>query len=212
MPTPPEPGESRQREVLEPIRVIRHRSTDALAELFRELTEDPPAAAPATPRAPSVRDAGPPRPGPATRRRRAAVAAGAAPAATVPAVLPGRRRAAVAGGILAAALAGFGGALLLPDRGDATATPPPSTPAGPSAPVTSDRTGILREGDIGPEVSELQRRLGRIPDVYDARAADGRYDSALTEAVARFQLWYGVRGDETGVYGDDTRRELEART
>jgi hypothetical protein len=30
--------------------------------------------------------------------------------------------------------------------------------------------------------------------------------------VARFQLWYGIRGDESGVYGDDTRRDLESRT
>ncbi|MGW0584270.1 peptidoglycan-binding protein, partial [Streptomyces sp. NPDC002920] len=27
-----------------------------------------------------------------------------------------------------------------------------------------------------------------------------------------FQLWYGIRGDEDGVYGDDTRQALESRT
>ncbi|MFI8192581.1 peptidoglycan-binding domain-containing protein [Streptomyces sp. NPDC085946] len=61
-------------------------------------------------------------------------------------------------------------------------------------------------------MAELQRRLLRVPDVYANGSADGRYDAALTAAVARFQLWYGVRGDETGVYGDDTRRALESRT
>ncbi|MYV43106.1 peptidoglycan-binding protein, partial [Streptomyces sp. SID1328] len=64
----------------------------------------------------------------------------------------------------------------------------------------------------GPEVTELRRRLLRIPDVFRDGSATGPYDAPLTEAVARFQLWYGIRGDETGVYGDDTRRDLESRT
>ncbi|MBO7937385.1 peptidoglycan-binding protein, partial [Streptomyces sp. S9] len=67
-------------------------------------------------------------------------------------------------------------------------------------------------GDSGPEVTDLQQRLLRIPNVYDGGGTDGRYDTVLTEAVARFQLWYGIRGDEDGVYGDDTREALEART
>ncbi|KPI27253.1 hypothetical protein OV320_5301 [Actinobacteria bacterium OV320] len=44
MPTPDEPGKPHERPVLEPIRVLRPRNTDALAELFREmaeLTQDP---------------------------------------------------------------------------------------------------------------------------------------------------------------------------
>ncbi|MGQ4365844.1 peptidoglycan-binding protein, partial [Streptomyces sp. SAS_272] len=41
MPTPEEPGQPHDRQVLEPIRVLRPRNTDALAELFREMTEDP---------------------------------------------------------------------------------------------------------------------------------------------------------------------------
>ncbi len=48
--------------------------------------------------------------------------------------------------------------------------------------------------------------------VYDGSGTRGSYDAALTEAVARFQLWYGIRGDETGVYGDDTRAAPESRT
>ncbi len=48
--------------------------------------------------------------------------------------------------------------------------------------------------------------------MYDGSGTRGSYDAALTEAVARFQLWYGIRGDETGVYGDDTRAAPESRT
>ncbi|MGW1273501.1 peptidoglycan-binding domain-containing protein, partial [Streptomyces sp. NPDC002491] len=84
--------------------------------------------------------------------------------------------------------------------------------AAASASADPDGAGTLREGDSGPAVTELQQRLRRIPNVYDGGSTDGRYGSVLTEAVARFQLWYGIRGDETGVYGDDTRRDLESRT
>ncbi|MGW0841849.1 peptidoglycan-binding protein [Streptomyces sp. NPDC002787] len=134
----------------------------------------------------------------------------------------GLKRAAVVVGVGAAALIGFGAALLLPG-GDTekearavTPTPTPSAPAA-SAPaqnddVDPDGPGTLREGDSGPEVSELQQRLLRIPNVYDNGSTSGEYDVVLKEAVARFQLWYGIRGDETGVYGNDTRQDLESRT
>ncbi|MFF7214579.1 peptidoglycan-binding protein [Streptomyces sp. NPDC008238] len=91
----------------------------------------------------------------------------------------------------------------------ATGTP---TAAAPGSPGTGARRGVLREGDTGPAVSELQTRLLRIPDVYTGGAVDGRFDGRLTAAVARFQVWYGVRGDESGEYGDATRRDLESRT
>ncbi|MGJ5830279.1 peptidoglycan-binding domain-containing protein [Streptomyces ossamyceticus] len=137
----------------------------------------------------------------------------------------GLKRAAVVVGVGAAALLGFGAALLLPGgetRPEARpTTPTPSAPAAdapaPSAPARDaaadpDGPGTLREGDSGPEVSELQQRLRRIPNVYDNGPTSGEYDVVLREAVARFQLWYGIRGDETGVYGDDTRKDLESRT
>ncbi|MDX3615621.1 peptidoglycan-binding domain-containing protein [Streptomyces europaeiscabiei] len=134
----------------------------------------------------------------------------------------GLKRAAVVVGIGAAALLGFGAALLLPggdtEKEARTVTPTPT----PSAPVTSapagnagvdpDGPGTLREGDSGPQVAELQQRLLRIPNVYDNGSTSGQYDGVLKEAVARFQLWYGIRGDETGVYGNDTRQDLESRT
>ncbi|MFE7933538.1 peptidoglycan-binding protein, partial [Streptomyces sp. NPDC057456] len=132
----------------------------------------------------------------------------------------GVRRGAIAVGVCAAALVGFAGALLLlPGRGgEAAAQTPPPTAAPPTPAATAsasadpDGAGTLREGDSGTEVTDLQQRLLRIPNVYDGGPTDGRYDTVLTEAVARFQLWYGIRGDESGVYGDDTRRDLESRT
>ncbi|MFD7137098.1 peptidoglycan-binding protein [Streptomyces sp. NPDC059894] len=220
MPTPAEPGrppdrpegpESPDRPVLEPIRVLRPRNTDALAELFREMTED----------------AGPYDDVPLPDGRSAAEARTRELPPVGEGGPPGRRgarphRAAVASAVvLAAALAGFACALLLPDRDSgatartlpATVPAPATTPAGgPAATSDPDGPGTLREGDTGPEVTDLQQRLRRIPDVYDDGPTDGRYGTVLTEAVARFQLWYGVRGDETGVYGDDTRRDLESRT
>ncbi|MER6956706.1 MULTISPECIES: peptidoglycan-binding domain-containing protein [unclassified Streptomyces] len=219
MPTPEEPGKPHERPVLEPIRVLRPRNTDALAELFREMTEDATGSyeavpvpreplgnedvtqqlPPVTDRDDRLRRERRPRSGRASGPPRAAVAAVA---------------------VLGAALVGFACALLLPGRGnEAAAQTQPSTPAAAptvSAPATAsadpDGAGTLREGDSGPEVTDLQQRLLRIPNVYDNGPTDGRYDTVLTEAVARFQLWYGIRGDETGVYGDDTRRDLESRT
>ncbi|MFI1505411.1 peptidoglycan-binding protein [Streptomyces sp. NPDC020597] len=237
MPTPEEPGQPHDRQVLEPIRVLRPRNTDALAELFREMTEDPaddyeavplPAGAPgggaATRELPPAQAVG----ARAGRARRPATARGARPApgrGPARAARPAPRRAdgpprvAVAAvAVLAAVLVGFAGALLLSGRegGAAAAAQPPASAPTPSAAASAsadpDGAGTLREGDSGPAVTELQQRLRRIPDVYGGGPTDGRYGSVLTEAVARFQLWYGIRGDETGVYGDDTRRDLESRT
>lgn len=133
----------------------------------------------------------------------------------------GPKRASVVVGVGAAALIGFGAALLLPGGDKDTVAGPTSTPS-PTAPDTTapapddgvdpDGPGTLREGDRGPEVSELQKRLRRIPNIYDNGSTSGEYDVVLREAVARFQLWYGIRGDETGVYGNDTREDLESRT
>jgi hypothetical protein len=130
----------------------------------------------------------------------------------------GLRRAAITVAVVAAALTGFALALLVPraDQDDmsraggaANSSTAPATPAGAADP---DGAGTLREGDSGPEVTALQRRLLAVPNVYDHGATNGTYDAALTVAVARFQVWYGIRGDESGVYGDDTRADLESRT
>ncbi|PBC66079.1 hypothetical protein BKI49_00145 (plasmid) [Streptomyces sp. Tue6028] len=235
MSTPPGPGQPARRQALEPTHIQRRRRSEALAELLREVRGEEPAAdsdehlepvpvvagarllPPAEddetqelPPVPADADrasgAEPARPAPGRERRRG-LAHGA-----------GLRPAAIALAVTAAALVGFALALLLPGGGRddraRPATPPAArTPAGdPARTDGPDGAGTLRQGDRGPDVTELQERLRRVPNVYDGSGTHGSYDAALTEAVARFQLWYGIRGDETGVYGDDTRAALESRT
>ncbi|MFF0160827.1 peptidoglycan-binding protein [Streptomyces sp. NPDC005263] len=250
MPTPPDQGSPQDRQPLEPIRVLRPRRTDALAELIREYREqngiydrEQPGAHEREQRGADERE---------WNRAYEAVALAKTPPPAeeetqeLPPVAPVRRpaprqarrdrprhlrRTAVIGAVVAAAVVGFGCAFLLPGRSDTsaaspaappapTSAAPPSaappsaapTPSAPSGAIDPDGAGTLREGADGPEVTDLQQRLLRIPDVYTGGSTSGRYDATLTEAVARFQLWYGIRGDETGVYGDDTRRDLESRT
>ncbi|WP_449352979.1 peptidoglycan-binding domain-containing protein [Streptomyces shaanxiensis] len=217
MPTPSDRGVPPDGPPIEPIRVLRPRRTDALAELLKDLPPrpavgyesialpSPSGTEPATEELPPVRDH--------DRGRDRDVPRGR---------VPGLRRTAIAAAVTAAAVIGFGCALLLADRQEsaAAAAPQPSAtaPATPAPTPTAsgatdpDGPGTLREGDSGPEVRDLQERLRHIPNVYDDGSTDGTYDATLTAAVARFQLWYGIRGDEDGVYGDDTRRDLESRT
>ncbi|MFJ2262059.1 peptidoglycan-binding protein [Streptomyces sp. NPDC087844] len=236
MSTPFDPEESPRRSALEPTNVLRRRQPGSLADLLRQVQErerDPdedyevvavPAAEGAalpwtteddTQELPPVAEGGS---GPAPRER----PAGKGPAHGRSTFL----RSTVLGvAATVAALGGFSAALLLTwDKDDdaaqarppvASSAPPASAPAqegGDPAGTDPDGPGTLREGDSGPEVSDLQERLLRIPDVYDQGTPTGVYDATLTAAVARFQLWYGIRGDETGVYGNDTRTDLESRT
>ncbi|MEV5933432.1 peptidoglycan-binding domain-containing protein [Streptomyces sp. NPDC052079] len=215
MTTPSEPGRPHDGPPLEPVRVLRPRRTDALAELFREFEReqrggDEPVPRPQPPAGSEDRT-----------QEMPPVPAGPPPTVGHPSI---QRGTALVLAVAAAALIGFGSALLLTDRNTedraapapvpSTGPPPaPSSPTGqPPVPSAPADPGFLREGDSGPEVTELQQRLLRIPDVYRAGATDGRYDATLSAAVARFQLWYGIQGDETGVYGDDTRLALESRT
>lgn len=211
--TPTEPGQPPKRPVPEPTHIVRRRRTEALAELVRELREGE-SRAPEPVHEPVVVHVAPPTAEDATQQL---PSVGGRVASDDGLTL---RRAAVVVGVTAAALIGFGAALLLPGPQNGGA-PRQQAAMPPSAPATAsdrqrgtdpDGPGTLREGDSGPDVTELQKRLSRIPDVYAHGAIDGRYDAALTAAVARFQLWYGIRGDETGVYGNDTRRDLETRT
>lgn len=240
MSTPPEQGQTARRRPIEPTYVMRRRRTEALAELLREFEQDrarterqaPPGPAPdddyeavpvtptperilpdpETEELPPVRMGEDFSAGPGRRQDRKRGPARRAGSVDL-------RRAAVVVGVAAAALIGFGAAMLVPggDSSDeARPSTPPQTPT-PTAPPPRqaedpDGPGTLREGDTGAEVTELQQRLRKIPNVYDNGPTSGTYDATLTEAVARFQLWYGIRGDETGVYGNDTRLDLESRT
>ncbi|MET7489320.1 peptidoglycan-binding protein [Streptomyces sp. NPDC005538] len=209
MSTPPEPGSSSDGRVLEPARVLRPRRSDNLAELLREVRRDS-----------SVFESVPvSRPffgSESDTQELPPVSSDLPPLPSGGVFGPGLRRAAIAVGVSAAALVGFACALLLPGKGEASTAKPVTTPT-PVASATAtatdpDGAGTLREGDSGPQVTELEQRLLRIPDVYKNGSTSGRYDATLTAAVARFQLWYGIRGDENGVYGDDTRKDLESRT
>ncbi|MFE0100683.1 peptidoglycan-binding protein [Streptomyces sp. NPDC059009] len=84
-------------------------------------------------------------------------------------------------------------------------TGPTSGTAGASGPV-------LRPGDSGPEVAELQRRLKQTGILARSSPTDGHFTPAVHEAVFRFQVAEGVRGDVDGEYGTYTRRALESRT
>ncbi|WP_217545009.1 peptidoglycan-binding protein [Streptomyces sp. GbtcB6] len=241
MSTPPDPEQPHRGPVLEPVRVLRPRRLDTLAELMREFHEgteaDARARAPKS-RGPADFEAFDPASGSGTEDETQELPPVTDGPRTAPGGRgrgygqdahpsrafgfgPGLRRAAVVVAVGAAALVGFGCALLLPGReGTAEAAQPSASattaPAGtPSASGTStdpDGAGTLRQGDTGPDVVELEQRLLRIPDVYRDGSTAGTYDAALTAAVERFQVWYGISGDERGVYGDDTRRSLESRT
>ena len=84
----------------------------------------------------------------------------------------------------------------------ATSSPAPSGPAG--------QNPVLRPGDKGPEVVELQLRLRQI-GFYDG-AADGDYDSQVENAVRSYQFTRVILTDESGVYGPATRASLEGET
>ncbi|MFF3934755.1 peptidoglycan-binding domain-containing protein [Streptomyces phaeofaciens] len=86
----------------------------------------------------------------------------------------------------------------------------PGTPDPPLPEIPG--TGVLRQGDSGHGVYELQVRLQQLPEIYDGGPVDGRYDTGVRAAVTRFQNRYGVHGDESGVYGDNTRLALMLRT
>ncbi|MFF7649412.1 peptidoglycan-binding protein [Streptomyces sp. NPDC007983] len=97
----------------------------------------------------------------------------------------------------------------------------PSTPDKTQRPTTSpteeppkspEPTGppVLREGDSGAEVIELQKRLTQL--LLFIGNADGEYDDGVKDAVASYQDRYDIKGDPEGVYGENTRRDLESRT
>ncbi|MCF1598967.1 peptidoglycan-binding domain-containing protein, partial [Streptomyces muensis] len=97
----------------------------------------------------------------------------------------------------------------------ATPTAPPSS-AGATTGPAPDPTGaegqppVLRRGDQGPEVTELQLRLRQI-GLYGGDV-DGDFDREVESGVRTYQLTRVVLGDESGVYGAATRTSLESET
>jgi hypothetical protein len=69
---------------------------------------------------------------------------------------------------------------------------------------------VLRRGDDGPEVEELQRRLRQ--RLFYLGTVDGTYDGDVETAVAAYQGARGITDDPRGVYGKATRARLESET
>ncbi|QOV33800.1 peptidoglycan-binding protein [Streptomyces ferrugineus] len=102
-----------------------------------------------------------------------------------------------------------------PSTSATTPTAPPSSAGATTsaAPEPSDAEGeppVLRRGDRGPEVTELQLRLRQI-GLY-SEDADGEYDRRVESAVGTYQLTRVILNDESGVYGRATRTSLESET
>ncbi|MGK5696634.1 peptidoglycan-binding protein [Streptomyces sp. URMC 128] len=114
-----------------------------------------------------------------------------------------------------------------PSPSASSASPSPSQSATPSAPPASAtasgpgkappdnsrQTGgptVLRLGDRGPEVTELQLRLRQLR-LY-GEDPDGDYDGRLEEAVRNYQWARGIQTDDLGVYDRETRAKLESET
>ncbi|MGW4907781.1 peptidoglycan-binding protein [Streptomyces sp. NPDC004270] len=104
-----------------------------------------------------------------------------------------------------------------------TASPSPSATASRSATPTqsASTTGtaasaqptsapVLRPGDSGAEVTELQLRLTQLR-LFSGNA-DGHYGHRTEDAVRTYQLARGIVTDESGVYGTATRAALESET
>jgi peptidoglycan hydrolase-like protein with peptidoglycan-binding domain len=68
---------------------------------------------------------------------------------------------------------------------------------------------VLRRGDRGPEVTELQLRLREVYLYNDA--VNGEFDHRVEEALRNYQWSRGVQ-EELGVYGSKTRARLESET
>lgn len=115
-----------------------------------------------------------------------------------------------------------GGTASAPPSASAT-RPAPSASAGTSggpAGAPDDDPGddgpavapapVLRLGDKGPAVTELQQRLDEAG--FYLGEADGAYDRELQAAVARYQLVRLIPDDRSGEYGPRTRERLESET
>lgn len=101
-----------------------------------------------------------------------------------------------------------------PSEAEPSASPSAATP-GEAAPGEGDEDGgeftapVLRRGDRGPEVVELQLRLRQLflynDDIH------GQFNRRVEDALRTYQWARGLRG-EMGTYGPQTRSRLESET
>ncbi len=113
-----------------------------------------------------------------------------------------------------------------PSPSTSSASPTPSRSAEPTQSTTPpaedptqesedddrvpDGGTTLHRGDRGPEVVELQQRLTELY-LYTGDI-NGDYNHQVEDSVRTYQWARGIREDELGVYGQDTRRRLESET
>lgn len=69
---------------------------------------------------------------------------------------------------------------------------------------------VLRRGDKGAEVTELQLRLRQLY-LYNGKA-NGNFTGELEDSLRNYQWARGIRADELGVYGAASRQSLESET
>ncbi|TLS47258.1 peptidoglycan-binding protein [Streptomyces montanus] len=93
-------------------------------------------------------------------------------------------------------------------RPPSTARPTDSGPASSQGTPEGDNP-VLRPGDRGSEVTELQLRLSQL--ALFTGDANGTYNTRTENAVRTFQSGRGLR-EEPGVYGAETRERLESET
>jgi cell wall hydrolase len=87
-----------------------------------------------------------------------------------------------------------------------TAEPPTSPPTDSPAPTTPSPT-MLRLGDRGPDVRELQERLAEL-GFWLGGDPDGVFGALTQHAVTAFQKVSGI--DRDGIAGPQTRQELRS--
>ncbi|WP_406492632.1 peptidoglycan-binding protein [Streptomyces sp. NBC_01604] len=114
-----------------------------------------------------------------------------------------------------------------PSASASSASPSPSRSVEPSRSATTGDSGsgsssgdesgedrsnppVLRRGDQGPEVTELERRLTQV-GLY-TRNASGNYNEGVEDAVTQYQFTRGIQAEEFGVYDLVTRQRLESET
>lgn len=85
---------------------------------------------------------------------------------------------------------------------------PPTSPAPPATPAPEPESALLRAGDEGEAVAQVQRRLQELG--YFLPAVDGVFGSNTRQAVWALQKAAGISRD--GVVGPSTRAALDAGT
>lgn len=99
-----------------------------------------------------------------------------------------------------------------PPTADPTESNDPTSGTTPGGRDNADPPPTLRQGDSGPEVVELQKRLDDAGYGSWVRDSEGEYGYFTGQWVARFQRDKDIEDDEPGVYGPATRRALESMT